>query len=754
MKNFWLVLILFLGTLSTAFANDFSLKAQKSNSIEIEFELSDFEFNQFTSEGEVFDQILASQSYGSLKEGHPNLPYFANSVVVPNQGKVTLDIANSVFVEYTNINIAPSKGNLYRNIDPSTVSLTKGSVYNVDAFYPESLVDFESPYVVRGLRGVAIHATPFQYNPITKVLRVYSKIAFTVEVDEKLTGINEVINSNEVITTPFQNGLARHFINASNLKYTPLEETGSLLIICDNALLSNMESFVNWKIKKGIPTEMVAISEVGNSESQIMSYVQDYYNNNPELTFLLLVGDHGQINTYNAGWTGQETKWSDAQYGLLSGNDHYPEIFVGRFSANNASELQTMLDRNNEYEISPINGDWYLKAIGLGSDEGAGYGDDGEADWQHLRNIRTALLNYGFTDVYEFYDGSHGGNDDGGSPNSSEISAKINEGVTLFNYTGHGAQNVCVTGNFSSNHINAATNNGKYPYVVSVACNNGTFSSGTCISEVWQRAENTDGPTGAIMAAGSSILMSWAPPMATQDEIVDILVESYANNKKYTLGGLFYNAQMGMLDAYSGSGKEVIETWVFFGDPSVMIRTADPMVLTASHVSQAELGETSISIDCNVEGATIALTQNGTSLGAGIVSGGQVTIEVSGGVLSLDSIDVVATAYNYSPYQGGIEVVEKIETSTTIGFEEVLIYPNPVAIENELITVAINLEKEGDVSFSMVNALGQEILAKKVTGLSTGNHQVTLNLSGVGCGSYFLKANSETHSRVGKIIVE
>ena len=52
--------------------------------------------------------------------------------------------------------------------------------------------------------------------------------------------------------------------------------------------------------------------------------------------------------------------------------------------------------------------------------------------------------------------------------------------------------------------------------------------------------------------------------MATQDEIVDILVESYTNNQMRTLGGLFYSGQMKMLDDYSGSdGREVIETWVF-----------------------------------------------------------------------------------------------------------------------------------------------------------------------------------------------
>ena len=124
------------------------------------------------------------------------------------------------------------------------------------------------------------------------------------------------------------------------------------------------------------------------------------------------------------------------------------------------------------------------------------------------------------------------------NPNPSVISNAVNNGVSLFNYTGHGDLNTCITGNFSSSHINSASNNGKYPFVVSVACNNGTFTSGTCISEVWQRASHLGSPTGAIAAAGSSILMSWAPPMATQDEIVDILVESYSDNQMHTIGAL------------------------------------------------------------------------------------------------------------------------------------------------------------------------------------------------------------------------
>ena len=84
-----------------------------------------------------------------------------------------------------------------------------------------------------------------------------------------------------------------------------------------------------------------------------------------------------------------EIKWSDSKYGLVSNsNDWYPDIYVGRFSPSNITDLNIMIQRNLEYEANPIISDYYKFAIGLGSNEGAGYGDDGEADWQHLRNIR------------------------------------------------------------------------------------------------------------------------------------------------------------------------------------------------------------------------------------------------------------------------------------------------------------------------------------------------------------------------------
>lgn len=734
--------------------NEVTLVSEQSNSIDLAVDFTNYSLvEESLIDGVMHSRVVADDSYPSLIAGNPDLPRMIASIALPSNGTSSFEISNSsTYQDFYNVEILPSKGNLKRNVNPSDVPFVKSSVYNKNSFYPQELITLNDPFVFRQVRGQSIEISPIQYNPVTKVLRVYSHLEFKIVFNKKEEGVNE-INELKVLTNQINKINERRFINYKSAKYNPVSEDGSMLIISKDDLISDMESFVNWKIKKGIPTEIVPISTVGNSQASIFNYVKDYYTNHPELVYLLLVGDHADVNCYNAGNAGSEIKWSDSKYGLVSSsNDWYPDLFVGRFSASSSADLAVYLSRNMEYEVTPISGDWYQKAIGLGSDEGQGYGDDGEADWQHLRNIRTDLLNFGFTEVFEFYDGSHGGQDANGDPNSNMVKTAVNEGITLFNYTGHGAQNVCVTGNFNSGHINQAVNEGKYPFVISVACNNGTFTTGSCWSEAWMLAEGPNSPTGSISVCGSSILMSWAPPMATQDEIADILVESYASNKKFTLGGLFYNGQMKMMDAYNNQGKEVVETWVFFGDPSVKIRTQDPQNLTASHMTELEIGASSLTISsCNAPGALISLSQNNTILGTGIVDpNGAVQIDFAP-LDTLADIFVVGTNYNFRPYQGNVKVNDLMSFGPV---EPVLsLFPNPVSLNGEL-TLSFNLNQDADVVFTVVNALGQIVEQVAYNGLLAGTQQQTLSTVGFRAGIYELYADIDGSKAVAKFLVK
>src|SRR5690606_24663071 len=101
--------------------------------------------------------------------------------------------------------------------------------------------------------------------------------------------------------------------------------------------------------------------------------------------------------------------------------------------------------------------------------------------------------------------------------------------------------------------VDGLNNNGKYPFVISVACNNGTFVGATCLSEAFLSAGTPAQPKGAIAMAASSILMAWAEPMETQDEMTNILRKIISNKEKETLEGLFNKAQIGMLTANNNS---------------------------------------------------------------------------------------------------------------------------------------------------------------------------------------------------------
>ena len=92
-----------------------------------------------------------------------------------------------------------------------------------------------------------------------------------------------------------------------------------------------MSDWKEWKVRSGFDVDMVPVSTIGNNQSSIYNYVKNYYQNNPDFLFLVLVGDHQQVACYNAGSTGgwsSEIKWSDSKYALIDGNDWYPEFML------------------------------------------------------------------------------------------------------------------------------------------------------------------------------------------------------------------------------------------------------------------------------------------------------------------------------------------------------------------------------------------------------------------------------------------
>ncbi len=662
MKQFTLSLIFLVTTSLFSFADNW-IQVNTSNGEVDEAQLVSSTITNstisFTLDGFWYEEIQTSRGVawklktrnGSpiLKSGSPDLPLYATSLIIPNNAQMEIKVVSSKYTEYMDVLIAPSKGNLLRTTDPKTVDYEYGKQYGVDTYYPSELGSLREPYVVRDYRGQTLLIQPIHYNPITKTLRVYYDIV--LEVNEVGTSVINILNDEPKPTNRiFENIYNRHFLNFnSSSRYTPVEETGNMLIISHVDFMDEMQPFIDWKIMSGTPVEIVDVASIGNSAA-IKQYIEDYYNNNG-LTFVILVGDAQQVPTTITG--GND---SDVAYSYVAGNDHYPDLFVGRFSAEAEAHVVTQVQRVLDYEKYPISDtSWYSKSIGIASNQGPG--DDGEMDYQHLRNIADLnLLPFTYNYAYEFFDGSQGGNDASGNPSPSIVADAINSGATIINYTGHGSASSWGTSGFSNNNISNLTNSGKLPFIFSVACVNGDFVGGTCFAEVWLRSEHNSQPSGAIAALMSTINQSWNPPMRGQDEMNDILTETYSDNIKRTFGGISMNGCMNMNDVYGSGGYEMTDTWTCFGDPSVEIRTAAPEDLTVTHPLSIFLGSTSLIVNCDTDGALATLSMDGNIIGSAIASGGVATIEFDA-LTDIGTADIVVTSFNHIPYISTVDIV-------------------------------------------------------------------------------------------------
>src|SRR5690606_22995982 len=161
--------------------------------------------------------------------------------------------------------------------------------------------------------------------------------------------------------------------------------------------------------------------------------------------------------------------------------------------------------------------------------------------------------------------------------------------------------------------------------------------------------------------------------------MTNILTETYETHKNISLGGLFYNAQIGMLAAYNSNptAKEVMQTWIFFGDPSTIFRYDTTQEITVDHEEMiAETASEFQVSDCNAEGALATLSQDGIILGKANIAGGTASIELTEAIDPEGTSPVLTiTKQNHKPYQTDIEL--GIMGVADLDLNGINVYPNP-----------------------------------------------------------------------------
>ncbi len=699
MKQYLIIILVFVSQLFAETIlidhHDHQVKILSSNDSQtvIDYRFGNFDIDPVLINGFECYKISLDNETVTFEKGDPELPKITRSIIIRNDSKVEAKVINSEFIEYQ-IKIAPSKGIISRVENPDNIPHIFSKIYDANDFYPGKIVELGKPYILRDVRGITITVYPFSYNPQTEILRVYHHLTIGVNnigLDNVNVKTREIAGHNCYFTCLYRN----HFLNYNDIRSREIDETGRMIVICYDDYLQAINPYVDWKNQKGIQTDLYSIFDIGADSTSMKNFIQSDYDANDGLTFVQLVGDIDQIPSLSHSDIELGTGASDPKFALLEGDDSYPDIFVGRFSAETIEQVETQVERTIYYERDIIEGEWLHKAFGIARHLGPG--DDGEYDDEHIANIRQDLLAYTFTEVDELYP----------SPSIEDITNAINEGRSFGNYAGHGSNTGWTSVYFYNDNVNGLINENKLPFICSVACLNGNFTGNTCFAETWLRSTNNENPTGAIAIYASSINQPWSPPMSAQDEVTDLLV----SDQKNTIGGLMYNGSCLMMDEYGLVGISTFKTWHIFGDASLQVRTDTPEIITIDHQNTIDPNQTTFEVSTDVQDALVCLSyENEIIIAAYTDETGNVSLDIEDRIDEQQSVTLTVTAYNKISHIESIPVestnVEETDSSILENIKLIGNYPNPFNPSTKIV-FQLNVEDVENAELIIYNSKGQ-----------------------------------------------
>lgn len=640
-KLFFFIAVLFLYINSNA-SNGYTVTYQQldNNTIELSFDIADFQIDKVTKDGFTYTKILFDGSVFTNKKGYARLPYVSSSVMLsPDRNvEVSLTAGDYIDVEIDDP-LLPSRGIIYRDQDPSSIPYKIDPASIKNEWYPGNVVKSTDPFIIRDIRGTSIYVYPFQYNAANGILRFYKNVKIQIKETEEQVIVNPLEKVSGNILSEMDALYKSIFINYNSQRDDlTVGDYGDIFVICTERDSEAIEPYITWKKEKGYNVE----KEIVSTGSLVKDLIQGKYDENSDLLYVLLVGDWGDIKSETLGYGSP----MDPQLGCVIGEDEYPDITVGRFSAQSPDDVAIQVNKTINYEKYPEPGaSWYKHAVGIASNQGPG--DDNELDYEHNDVIyENKLSQFTYTNYTGIYDPS---------ANTTMVKNAVEEGTSVINYTGHGSPTSWGTSGFSNSNVAQLQNESKLPVIVSVACNNGDFHNGECFAEAWLKKEGG----GAVMMLAATISQPWDPPMRGQDYFMDILTGGYdyelypdqngitTTEGRNTVGSFVFNGLTLMVVESDGSDDwETSKTWTLFGDPSLQMRTDTPAEIALSNdvlLTGVPFTTTVTSGGSPVSGAVVAISDGVNYYSSVTDVAGVVTIEHE---LEPGSCKLVVTGFN------------------------------------------------------------------------------------------------------------
>ncbi len=382
-----------------------------------------------------YDFISLGDLPYTTEKGKPALPYKIVNVAIPDgftvRGVVVRDVkAEEIQGEYLLMPVQPPVTTENRMEIP--LIPPDRAVYNSSELYPDESIRLLGVGDIAGQRIARLQFFPVRYLPRRR------KIVFQSEIDfEVLTERGERARRIKLTerTRPFYESLIKSLVvNPGEVRLRPGDEKSLVLppgdyeyvVIAPINLQIAFYPLINWKIKKGIQSNVVTTSWIFNNyegadgAEKIRNFIQDA-NETWGAVWFLLGGDAEYIPVKSRYYVGE---WVPGDYYYSDYDDDWlSEVFVGRVPAENLSQVQIFVDKVLHYEREP-SPEYLSRVLFIGMDL------DQWTPSEELKETIESDYVLSFFDVMEVYD-SQGGN-------HREIALNaLNSGQHIVNHSDH-----------------------------------------------------------------------------------------------------------------------------------------------------------------------------------------------------------------------------------------------------------------------------------------------------------------------------
>ncbi|MFO7614752.1 MAG: C25 family cysteine peptidase [Bacteroidales bacterium] len=647
--------------------NTLKVSENTARGFRVTLHFSDFATSDIKTGQGIFTRVIIPDYAYSGAFGHPELPVKSELIEIPAGARVLVSVISSTFREFSldDLGIShplfPHQPPIPKTGEPVGFVYAKGA-YQVDAFMPGNLAEVESLGMMRNANIGRLDIFPVQYNPLKGKIRIFEQLELEIIFeggDPAASAMQKQVYGNHYFDAVFNTLINyRQPENASreNFARYPIK----YVLVSDRMFEATLQPFIEWKTRKGF-TVIEAYTDdpaVGNTTTQIKSYLQDLYTSatpdDPAPTFILFVGDIAQIPTWNGVAAGHVT---DLYYCEYTG-DYFPDVFYGRFSAQNVAQLQPQIDKTLMYEQYTMPEPSYLDTVVMVA------GMDGAYAITHGNGqINYGTINYFNEDNWIF---SHTYLYPSSGSNAANIRQNISDGVTFGNYTAHCSPSGWGDPSFTTSHIPALQNEGKYGLLVGNCCSSSEYQLNECFGEALLRAVDK----GAVAYIGASNSTYWDedyyfgvgvgqiatnPPPYEQTSLGFYDRAFHTHGEPFaewytTADQMIYAGNLAVTQGKPGSARYYWEAYNLLGDPSLMVYFSMPPAMPVTYDPLVPLGSPDFLIQA-VPYAYAALSFDGELYGAALAdSNGMAVIDISG-ITVPGTADVVVTAQNYQPFE-------------------------------------------------------------------------------------------------------